>query len=320
MLELKTALLSFLLSLASIQGQRSAPLAIEEYKRGLNPKEEIPLFDLDEIKARKIDTVYIIYHLASWAEYDSVINPCTCSYSDTLFKYVFDEEGRIIALTHYQQLGDFSYTMHYDTSGHLIGRTNYRRYGANRGSKTTMFPPFDSTQYKEVLLKRKEGTDSITTLISFWKFKKGLDTAIIVTKRYNSKGKLIEEESEVSKKNEREINDDTGGATYHYKYDYDEQGRLVYYQSFGSNRYEIISYPFYGTLTEVYNVTTNQIENRRVKLIKEENGVITSTFDNRRTVTLTPLEKGSKLFKLRTIIDQGEIPLLYYHEFVYKRR
>ena len=48
--------------------QVKAPLAIKEYERGLNPVDEITLFDLSEIKHRNIDTAYIIYHPGSWAE------------------------------------------------------------------------------------------------------------------------------------------------------------------------------------------------------------------------------------------------------------
>src|SRR5439155_240180 len=94
---------AFTLFTALIRGQIKPPLAVEEFKEGINPFEEIRLFDLKEIKARNIDTAYIIYHPASWAECDSTANRCTCPYSDTLYRYVFDKEGRIIEYTYYQQ-------------------------------------------------------------------------------------------------------------------------------------------------------------------------------------------------------------------------
>ena len=55
-------------------------------------------------------------------------------------------------------------------------------------------------------------------------------------------------------------------------------------------------------------------------MINNDNGVITITFDNGQTTTLTPLEKGSKLFKLRTNISCAgyAFPLIEYHEIVYK--
>jgi len=81
-----------------------------------------------------------------------------------------------------------------------------------------------------------------------------------------------------------------------------------------------ITCPFYGKLTETYNVRTNELISTEVKLINNDNGVITITFDNGQTTTLTPLEKGSKLFKIRTIITRAgyAFPLIEYHEIVYK--
>lgn len=299
------------------KAQVNAPLAIEEYKRGVNPADEILLFDLSEIKSRKIDTAYIIYHPASWAEYEKTINPCTCPYSDTLSLYRFDSEGRIIQYTFFQQLGDYSTTFHYDTSGNIIARDMYRRLGVKKGTTTLLYPHSDSTTFKTVIEKNKDDKQNIVTKTTFLKFKNGLDTATIEIKRYNLKGQLIEVESTVNKRNARELDDDTGESSYHFKYDYDNKGRLIYYRDFESKEYEKISYPFFGKLTEICNANTDQLKERKVKLINETNGVITVTFDTKQII-LTPFEKGSKLFKLNTIISSGEFPLMEYHEIVYK--
>ena len=300
-----------------LMAQVKAPLAFKEYERGLNPVDEITLFDLAEIKQRKIDTAYIIYHPASWAEYDSSYNPCTCPYSDTLELYVFDYEGRIIQSTSFQQLGDYSSTDRYDSLGNSISRTLYRRNGAKTSSHTISLNLSDTTNYKNIVKRLKDGNDSLITEFSFWKFKNGLDTAIIITRRFNAHGKLIEVQSSVSKKNAREIDDDTGEATYHFKYDYDDEGRLIYFRDIYSNKYKKISYPFYGKLTEIYDVKTDNLDDREIKMINKENGIITVTFDNKRII-LTPLEKGSKLINLKAIITSGKLPLMEYQEIVYK--
>ena len=53
---LKTFLLTLLLSyIGFIHAQVKPPLAVEEIREGLNPADEIRLFDLQEIKKRKID-------------------------------------------------------------------------------------------------------------------------------------------------------------------------------------------------------------------------------------------------------------------------
>ena len=149
------------------------------------------------------------------------------------------------------------------------------------------------------------------------KFTHGLDTATIETRRYNSKRQLVEVKSSVNARNAREFDDDTDASTYHFRYDYDHKGRLIYYRDLESNVYKKISYPFYGKLTEIYNVHTDKLKERELKMINEEDGVITVTF-GRKQIILTPLEKGSKLFRLRTIVEPGDIPLMMYHEINYK--
>lgn len=315
-----SALLYLLLICLFTHAQIKPPLAIADLKEGLNPVEEIRLFDLQEIKERKIDTVYVIYHPASWAENHPTANPCTCSYNDTLSRYVFDNEGRITGHTYFQQRGDYSTTYHYDSLGYTFAMTNYRRIGAQAGSRTIMFDrKTDSLDFRQIFIRSKSRRDSVITAITFHKFSHGQDTATILTTRYNDKGRLIEVKSSVNKKNAREFDDDNGSSTYHFKYDYDDSGRLIYYRDYSRSEYQKISYPFYGRLTESFDVSTNQLKERTVKLVKEEDGVITVTF-NTKQITLTPLQKGSKLFKLRTILEPGEFPLLFYHEIVYKVR
>ncbi len=310
-------LLALTLVAGILKAQVKPPLAIEEYKRGLNPIDEIPLFDLTEIKNRKIDTAYIIYHPASWAEYEKTINPCTCPYNDTLSLYRFDSGGRIIQYTYFQQLGDYSTTFHYDSLGNIIARDMFSRIGAKKGTTTIPYSNSDTTNFKSVIKRSKEGNDSLITEIVFLKFINDLDTATIETKRYNSRGQLVEVQSTVNKRNARELDDDTGESTYHFMYGYDDKGRLIYHRDLESNEYKKISYPFYGKLTEIFKASTDQLKERQIKVMNEQNGVVTVTFDNKQIV-LTPLEKGSKLFKLRTIINPGEFPLMEYHEIVYK--
>lgn len=299
------------------KAQVKPPFAIEEYQQNPNIYDDIRLFDLAEIKKRKIETVYIIYHPASWAEYHPTLNPCTCPYGDTLFFYRFDSEGRIIQYTYFQQLGDYSTTFHYDTLGSITARDMFRKIGAKKGTTTIPYTGSDSSTYKSVTINHKDGNDSLITEIVFLKFNHGLDTAKIITERYNLRGQLIEIQSTVNKRNAREYDDDTGESTYHYKYDYDDKGRLAYYRDVESNSYKKISYPFFGKLTEIYNASTDQLENREIKMVSEQGGIITVTTD-RAQIILTPLEKGSKLYKLRTVVTPGEFPLMEYQEIIYK--
>src|SRR6185369_16591019 len=100
------------------------------------------------------------------AEYDSSYNPCTCPYSDTLELYVFDYEGRIIQSTSFQQLGDYSSTDRYDSLGNSISRTLYRRNGAKTSSHTISLNLSDTTNYKNIVKRLKDGNDSLITEFS----------------------------------------------------------------------------------------------------------------------------------------------------------
>lgn len=308
-----------LLIVSYATAQVRPPLAFKEMKEGLNPIDEIPLFDLEEIKRRKIDTAYIVYHPASWAEYHPQINPCNCSYNDTLSRYVFDTQGRIREETSFQILG-YTTIAEYDSIGRRIRTIHYDR------KKTSKIPAgrkhnyeIDTFSFKQHSLRTKEGNDSVITLTTFLRFNHGLDTATIEMKKYNSRGKLIEEISSVNERNKKELDDDTGDLTYHFRYDYDSLGRLIYYRDLRSNRYKKFSYPFYGKQTDIYTLPDHKLLESDMKWLTEENGTISITFEKSQII-LSPLEKGSKLFKLQTIVDIGELPVLYYKEITYKIR
>jgi hypothetical protein len=104
-----------------------------------------------------------------------------------------------ISFGRFQQLGDYSTTSHYDTLGNMTAITTYRRMGAKAGSSNHKIGASPHTSaFKQVFTRKKFGNDSLITIITFLKFKHRLDTAIIETKRYNSKGKLVEIQSLVT--------------------------------------------------------------------------------------------------------------------------
>jgi hypothetical protein len=298
----------------SCAGQGGGFLAYEDNMASLNPFDRLPLFDSAEIKKRKIDSVYIIYHPASWIEYHETLNPCTCPYNDTISLYRFDIEGRIIQYTKFDQLGDFATTFLFDSNGNRVSRSLYRR---RENRTTTHYFNKDSADSKSIVIRNKTAKDIVETEITLTKFTHGFDTSLIEKRRYNSKGKLIEIKRDFNKRNAQELGLHTGEMAYHFKYN--DKGRLIYFRDFNSSVYKKISYPFYGKLTEVYNSSTNQLQEQEIKLINEQNDVTIITSDNKQII-LTPLEKGSKLFKLRTIVTPGEFPLMEYHEIQYKKR
>ena len=294
-----------------VNAQKKAPLAIEDYYKSHTIFDSLFLFDLNEIKQRKITSAYIIFHPGSWAEYDSAHHPCNCPYNDTISIYKFDNEARIVQ---YINHGIYPITYDFDTTGFLKKETRIYPTKDNK-TKTKVYEysrtkASDSSSTWVNLIIRKNGVNSIVVSHVLFKSKKGIDTVIIKTETYNRLGRLIE----IANKN---FYDDTGIENYHYKYNYDENGRLTYFKDFKENIYEKISYPFYGEMTESYEVATNTLKNKKSTMINNNKGTITITWEGNQIV-LTALEENSKLFKLRTIITGGDFPILSYHEIVYK--
>ena len=115
-------IICLLLFALMVDAQKKAPLAVEGYYKSHNIFDSLYLFDLKEIKERRITSAYIIFHPASWAEYDSAHHPCSCPYNDTLSIYRFDKEARIIQYTNANQ-GIYPITYDFDSTGFLKKET-----------------------------------------------------------------------------------------------------------------------------------------------------------------------------------------------------
>src|SRR4029078_5389891 len=126
----------------------------------------------------------------SWVETDIKEPPCSCTYADTLVRYVFDNEGRIIEETHFQN-PIYSSTNYYDTLGNLILISSTFKKGSKiDSSRHVLDGTVDTTSYKQTWERKKVNTDSIYIITTFIKFTQGLDTATVKMMRYNAQGKL----------------------------------------------------------------------------------------------------------------------------------
>lgn len=147
-----------------------------------------------------------------------------------------------------------------------------------------------------------------------------MDTAYIISTVKDKNGRVLELSSRINKRYAREIDDDTGELTYHYEYRYDKDGRLIYFLSYDYKDQpsisKTISYPDYGQIIETYNAATNKLLDAEVLLKLVSNGVFTLT-NQYNQITLTPLEKGSKIYKLKTVSTSGEYPYMEYYEISY---
>lgn len=317
----------FLLILISrsiaISAQGYVPLVIKEFMSpGLVQQDKIPLFDRHELKMRKADSAYIIYHPASWAEYHPTLNPCNCPYSDTVAMYVFDKEGRVVQEINFAQLGYYASGFQYDSTGKRIARISFRKDGARQGYVYIPYLPdkdSNANDFRTSIIRQKDGTDSLVTHVYFSRFQHGSDTAIVSVSRFNAQGQLIAIQSSVNARNARELDDDTGESTYHFTYAYDSAGRLAYKRNMREDEYTTYSYFPWGRISEIRKAATGKLLSSYYSLRQDNKGIITIT-DNFRQLILSPLEKNSKLFGLKTVVSSGEIPLVEYYEIVYKYR
>lgn len=301
----------------AIHAQVQAPLAIDSYLEGtpkLTPCMNIRLFDLSEIAKRKIDSAYIIRHPASWEPGF----PNACSYGDTLELYCFDASGRIMHRSYFQGIhGEYSTTLNFDTLGNVISRST----GKHSVIKIYSMGPPDTSEWKNIITRKKIGFDSVITETIFWKFNSGIDTAFVTTRIINDKGKLTEIVSRINKRYKAEIDDEPDESTYHFKYKYDDEGRLIYFISYDykdqPSLYKSIIYSPYSQVTETYDGLTNKLLDTEIQLMAVNNGILTISTQYEQ-ITLTPLERDSKLYKLKTISNSKEFPYIEYYEISYR--
>ena len=141
---------------------------------------------------------------------------------------------------------------------------------------------------------------------------------MVTITRYDSKHRIIERTFYATDKFIEAI-DCATDSHHHEKYQWDEKDRLIYYSNGAS--YKKISYTSYGKFTEVYDRETGKLVALEPRFVSESNGVITIS-TNSSQITLMPLERGSKLYKLKTVAPVAAsadyIPMMEYYEIVYK--
>jgi hypothetical protein len=284
-----------------------------DYNVGLNPVDEFPLFNKEEIIKRRFTTAYVIYR-GPCLDNDSPV-----SYKDTLTIYHFNADGEIADKTQWDWGKNFGTTIFNDNQGNFC-KVNIRRKEDNTIKIDTFcYSNKSDSAVRYKILRQKKETDSIITTMAFEKFKDGFDTSMVFIKRYNAAGWLMEEEDYITKKYASLINCTTD-SFHHFIYDYDEKKRLTYFSSQPSNLYTKITYYPYGKLTETINKTTGLVIQRDLRMVDETATKITIT-NSESQITLVRLDKESKLYRLKAITsfnNVSDIPSIEYYEIVYK--
>ncbi len=302
-------LIFFLLLLRSIFGSSQpmeAFIAYEDHGKGAI---RMPLFDKEEIKRRGIIAAYLVRHPMSWqsedwSKKDSLVVDCPCSYNDTVSVYEFDDQGTLRRYTN--KYVNQIMTVTYDTTGE-----NTRHLSAP-----------DSTEFRIHTRTRILESDSIVESTIWLRFSQGLDTAYTLKKRFDKKGQLREVISKPNIRNNPQWYDNHNGEyDYHHLQDFDEQGRLIYFSNLKAKTFTKISYPDFGRVEENFDSETRELRNSYAIIItKVGYGSALSITTGQSSTVLTYLQKGSKLFKLRTKISHTDHPILEYDEILYQYR
>jgi len=155
------------------------------------------------------------------------------------------------------------------------------------------------------------------------KHKDKLDTTFIIKTKYNLQNRKIEEEIIPSALYLRSISCRNGDhPPSHYKYGYDEKGRLNLYRDCLSNEFLSISYPSYGELIKRFNSTTNQLIAESVNTITQ-GGYATNTLTTTITtpelqVVISKSQSEDNLIDLITVVKNSSFPEVKYYWFIYE--
>jgi hypothetical protein len=105
------------------------------------------------------------------------------------------------------------------------------------------------------------------------------------------------------------------GMTFHDKYRYDENDRIVYYQDARWVKYATFSYHPRHRVVRVYDSLTHRLERKYKVYIDVNRLAITEKADE--TIILTRLSRDSKLFSLFTLKGNHSIPDEYFLIYEY---
>lgn len=286
------------------------------YGYGYNTIYDTELFDTAEIRKRQFKTAYLIYHPCNWATGKSTLN-------DTLLIYHFDTSGFVRENSYIDTTGDRT-TWFLDNRGSVTRSFRISKLGDTLQGDKIKINTDNTVKFRESYSRIKEGFDSIYTTLILEQEGSSFDTLYFIKTIKDENGKVKEYLSVTSQRSARRNH--ILFPTVHYKYEYDDEGRLIakkdlvfsktyktsYFDETNSRTYR----PTQGEIYETWNVSNNRMLNAEIKFM-DEDGVITST-TKQKHVIISPLEKGSKLVKLLTVIVTEELPVMEYYEVTYK--
>lgn len=244
------------------------------------------LFDSNEIAKKQIKSAHVI---RTWGEPDVDGNR---PFNDTCLAYIFNDHGNAIkklVLEKSQPVATID----------LPEEPDYA-YGDSIQTITTT-----TEQYK------------IISKYFFWKTKERYDTAISVTTIFDESNRILEKTVTPTNLYLKSLDCFVDAPPYHYKYEYDDSGRLIYYQGIDISRYTKISYPFYGQLIQTFNRQTDTLIEQSIAIINvahDSKSIITSTAQ----LVFTYQQENPKLVDQIAVIRTTGYPEVDYYNFSYE--
>ncbi|MET0574164.1 MAG: hypothetical protein ABWZ79_22295 [Pedobacter agri] len=158
--------------------------------------------------------------------------------------------------------------------------------------------------------------DSTLTEYVLERFQKGLDTALIVKSRYKA-GNLVEYEVIPTDLFNKEIGCRSGEPPYRYKYNYDDENRMVLDSNLITKESIRILYTPYGEHHRYYDGISNRPVRESVILIDSTTFSKTIT-SSTASIAITYFEEHSKLAALITIFNRSMSPAVTHYQIFYQ--
>jgi hypothetical protein len=314
-----TQLLLLVLAYNALSAQSRFPLALTPHPGNIDPSDYIELFDKKEIQSRKIDTAYVIYHSQSWPDASFQLAPKPdCFFSDTLERYVFDKNGWIKERSNFPRLSESEERQIYDSTGKIIFLIRVRKDKSGSMREFVHDLRTQDTSFVKVhsysTIERK---DSLSFSVVLYRLKKGMDTVAIYEVRYDEKRRKTEERRALNKRNQAEYADCVEGENFHYKYGYNEFGKLCLYDDLTSAYYDTLIYAGDMRIIRTIKKEDNSIYSEALTRISRHARQVVVANDLSQIV-FTFLNERSKLVGLRSEITLSDVPSVQYYEVIYR--
>lgn len=161
--------------------------------------------------------------------------------------------------------------------------------------------------------------DSTIIEYKFYKYGKSFDSTFIIKKVFSKNGKLIEYQSIPSNAYSKSV-DCSNGLFYHFKFNYNDAGKLALYKNLMNLEYRKIYYTDYGKKVGIYRARPRVHQDTEFILVStvedKLNNIITIN-ETSRTLQVSR-DYQNQLLQRETTIILDTYPIIKYIEYHYE--